>query len=485
MQENDTARSYALRILKEVEEGAYANIALNRLLNKISPTEEERSFLTELCYGVLQRLNTLDWILSFYLTSPLEKLTPWIRNILRLGVFQLLYLERVPASAAVDEAVKLAMRFGHKGVAGLVNAVLRKVSQAREEIPWPSRSADPPLYLSLVYSFPLWIVRRWIRQMGLDEAEELCRANSIQPPLSIRSNTLKTTPHKLKALLEEEGVKADFCRFASEGLVLRLSKKLTDLNSFREGLFQVQGEASMLVAPLVNPKAGDRVLDLCSAPGGKTLHMAMLMGNEGEIVAGDLYPHRLRLLQRAMEQQGVKIVRVEKLDGRVISSGKYGLFDRVLLDVPCSGLGVVRRKGELKWRRKEQDIPMLAGLQADLLRNAFKALKPGGVLVYSACSTEPEETREIIFRFLEEEPSAGLALLEPLLPQELQLRGRPHARVHHKILPAIIWILRSRSDGFIPEAAHPLQHHFHHAYLKRGTDLAERLPISWFEPNIF
>ena len=187
--ENDTARSYALKVLKEVEEGAYANIVLNRLLSRLSLAEEERSLFTELSYGVLQRLNTLDWVRSLFLTSPLEKLTPWIRNILRLGVYQLLYLERVPESAAVDESVKLAYQFGHKGVAGLVNAVLRKVSRARDEIPWPSKIDNPSLYLSLVYSFPLWLIRRWSVKWVLEARAFI--ANNRVPPLSIRTNTLK------------------------------------------------------------------------------------------------------------------------------------------------------------------------------------------------------------------------------------------------------------------------------------------------------
>lgn len=439
--ENDTARSYALKVLKEVEEGAYANIVLNRLLSSLSLAEEERSLLTELSYGVLQRLNTLDWVLSLFLTSPLEKLTPWIRNILRLGVYQILYLERVPESAAVDESVKLAYQFGHKGVAGLVNAVLRKVSRTRNEIPWPSKIDNPSLYLSLVYSFPLWLIRRWLGQMGFDEAEKLCIANNRVPPLSIRTNTLKTTPKKLKELLEAEGIKVEFCRYAPEGLVVKLTKKLTELKSFQDGLFQVQGEASMLVAPLVKPEPGDCVFDLCSAPGGKTLHMAMLMRNKGTIVAADLYPHRLKLLQKTMERQDIKIVRTEKLDGRTISSDKYGFFDRVLLDVPCSGLGVVRRKGELKWRRREKDLLSLAKLQSELLRSAFQALKPGGVLVYSACSTEPEETRDVILGFLKNEPSAIPALLAPLLPEELQSEEKEAGM-------AYLWPHKHGLDGF-------------------------------------
>lgn len=440
-QENATARAYALKILKEVEEGAYTNIALNRLLAGLALPREERSFLTELSYGVLQRLNTLDWVLSLFLSSPLETLTVWIRNILRLGAYQLLYLERVPPVAVVDESVKLAYRFGHKGVAGLVNAVLRKVSRARDEIPWPSRGKDPLLYLSLVYSYPLWIVQRWTRQMGFDETEKLCSANNQVPPLTVRTNILKTTRNKLSELLKEQGAGTEFCRYAPEGLSLELTGKLVDLPSFKEGLFQVQGEASMLVAPLVNPKPGEYILDLCSAPGGKALHMAMLMDNKGTIVAADLYPHRLKLLQGMMERQGIGIVRPEKLDGRTLSSERCNCFDRVLLDVPCSGLGVIRRKGELKWRRKEQDIFSLAELQAKLLRNAFSALKPGGVLVYSACSTEPEETKDVIQNFLKQEPMAATALLAPLLPRELRAQEKEDGM-------AFFWPHEHGLDGF-------------------------------------
>jgi len=437
---NDSARGYALKILVEVEEGAYVNIALNRLLTGLSMAEEERTFLTKLSYGVLQRLNTLDWAIALHLTSSLEKLTPWIRNILRLGAYQLLYMERIPESAVVDESVKLAYRFGHKGVAGLVNAVLREISRAKEELPWPVRDGDPLNYLSLFYSYPLWILKRWADRIGLEETEKLCIAQNQVPPLTVRTNTLKTTREKLRELLLEEGVKVEYCQYAPDGLKLTLAKKLIDLQSFKEGLFQIQGEASMLVAPLLNPKPGESVLDLCSAPGGKTLHMANLMENKGEIIAADLYPHRLRLLQGMIERQDIRIVHTEKMDGRSLPAERQNYFQRVLLDVPCSGLGVIQRKGELKWRRKEQDIPSLASLQAELLRSAFNALKPGGALVYSACTTEPEETRDIILDFYRDEPRAEPALLAPLLPPELILQEEEGM--------AYLWPHEHGLDGF-------------------------------------
>jgi 16S rRNA (cytosine967-C5)-methyltransferase len=435
------AREAALEILKEIEEkGVYLNLVLNRLLSRQSFPGAERTLLTELSYGVIQRLNTLDWVITLYLTHPLEKLTPWVRNILRLGAYQLLYLERVPDSAAVDESVKLAHRYGHKGVAGLVNAVLRKISASKETLPWPERDKDPGLYLSLRYSYPLWMVQRWLKNMGFAETEAFCAAGNLAPPLTVRVNTLRLSKNELKRTLAREGVEATDCRYAVDGLELKLSGRLTDLDGFREGLFQVQGEASMLAAPLLNPQPGETVLDLCSAPGGKTAHMAALMQNQGEIVATDLYPHRLKLVQETAKKYRINIIYPEKLDGRSLPPDKKGAFQRVLLDVPCSGHGVIRRKGDLKWRRKPEDIASLSMLQLQLLKEAFKALNPGGVLLYSACTIEPEETTNVIETFLAQEPSAQPAMLSPLLPAELrseEIQGR-----------IFLWPHKHNLDGF-------------------------------------
>jgi 16S rRNA (cytosine967-C5)-methyltransferase len=395
------ARDAALEVLKEVEEKeAYLNLVLNRVLSRQSLSGTERALLTELSYGVIQRLNTLDWVITLYLTHPLEKLTPWVRNILRLGTYQLLFLDRVPDSAAVDESVKLAYRYGHKGVAGLVNAVLRKISVTKESLPWPSREKNPELYLSLRYSYPLWMIRRWLKNMGIDETEAFCSDGNLAPPLTVRTNTLRLSRGELKKKLDLEGVKAEDCRYAPEGLQLKLSDRLVDLTSFREGFFQVQGEASMLVAPLLNPQPGESVLDLCSAPGGKTVHLAMLMQNQGNIIAADLYPHRLKLVQDAARRQGIKIINLEKIDGRSLPADKKEVFQRVLLDVPCSGHGVIRRKGDLKWRRQPEDIASLSQLQLQLLKEAFKALSPGGGSCYIApVLLNPRKPRRLLTNF--------------------------------------------------------------------------------------
>jgi 16S rRNA (cytosine967-C5)-methyltransferase len=437
-----SSREAALRILKEVEgEGAYVNLVLNRVISGLSLSDPERSLLTELCYGVYQRLNTLDWVLSLYLKQPLQKLTPWIRNILRMGAYQILYLDRIPEAAVVDESVKLAHRYGHKGVAGLVNAVLRKVSRPGEGLPWPSLQEEAVQYLSLYYSYPPWMVERWLDNLGLEETEAFCAAGNLVPPLTVRTNTLRLTRESLKKILLEEGVEASECLYAPEGLELKLSGKLTKLQSFREGFFQVQGESSMLVAPLLNPQPGEAVLDYCSAPGGKTLHLSILMSNKGTVVATDLYPHRLKLVERAARRQGADIVVTERLDGRRLPPEKHSFFDRVLLDAPCSGLGVLRRKPDLKWSRKPEDITALTELQLQLLEGAFAALRPGGVLLYSACTIEPEETTAVISRFLQMEPSARRVLLAPFLPADLRSAEEEEGEL-------FLWPQRHGLDGF-------------------------------------
>ncbi|NMB34951.1 MAG: 16S rRNA (cytosine(967)-C(5))-methyltransferase RsmB [Firmicutes bacterium] len=436
------AREAALLILKEVEEkGAYLNLVLNRVLAQRSFTPAERALLTELAHGVIQRLQTLDWVISLYSTRPLKKFTPWIRNILRIGTYQLLYLERIPEAAAVDEAVKLGHRYGHKGVAGLVNAVLRKIGREKNKLPWPSREQDPARYLSLFYAYPLWMARRWIENLGLEAAEAHCSAGNQRPPLTIRTNTLRLSRDELQKVLEEEGAGTQECRYTSVGLYLNLAGRLAELESFQRGLFQVQGESSMLAATLLNPQPGELVLDLCSAPGGKTTHLAALMKNQGRIIAADLYPHRLKLVQAACARQGVQIVEAENIDGRSLPPQWQGLFRRVLLDVPCSGLGVIRRKGDLKWRRRPEDIASLSQLQQQLLRSAFQALSSGGVLLYSACTTEPEETTEIIDGFLAEEPLARPAPLSPFLPPALSVDEKTEGQI-------FLWPTKHDLDGF-------------------------------------
>lgn len=388
------AREAALRALVRVErDRSYLNLALPPLLRLLPP--RERALASRIAAGTVQRLNTLDWALGLHLRQPLHKLTPWIRNLLRSGAYQVIFLDRVPAAAAVDESVRLARRFGHRGVAGLVNAALRSLAGSASDLPWPDRQGDPVLYLSLKHSHPAWLVRRWLERYGEAETEALCAANNNPSPVSLRPNRLKVDRRGLLERLGAAGVAADASPSVLEAVRLTGQKDPAALAGFREGFFTIQGESAMLVAPALDPRPGETVLDLCSAPGGKTTHLAELMGDEGLVLAVDLNPGRLRLVEQSARRLGLDSITVAAGDGRSPGSLNLPAPDRILVDAPCTGLGVVRRLPDLKWRRRPEDVPAMQRLQLELLRAAASFLTPGGVLVYSVCSNETEETAAV------------------------------------------------------------------------------------------
>ena len=393
-----SAREAALQALYRVErDGAFLNLALPPLLGGLPP--RERALARELASGTVRRRNTLDWSLELFLKRPLGELTIWMRNLLRLGAYQLLYLERIPAHAAVDEAVKLARRYGHRGVAGLANAVLRRLAAAGGDLPWPDPARRPVEDLVLRCSHPPWLVERWVRRFGLEEARSLCEANNIPPPLALRPNRLRTEPAALKERLAAEGVPSDFSPRLPGALLAKPEGALSSLASFREGLFTVQGESSILVAPLLQPQPGERIVDLCSAPGGKSTHLAELMDDRGLITAVDLHAHRLGLVEQAARRLGLTAIKTLLADGTRIGTAGLQPPHRILVDAPCSGLGVIRRLPELKWRRHPADLERLPRLQLALLGAAAALLRPGGLLLYSVCTFEPEETAAVAEAF--------------------------------------------------------------------------------------
>ena len=407
-----------MQALMRVErDGAYLNLALPPLLSGLSP--QERGLASRIATGTVQHLNTIDWALNLYLTSPLHKLTPAMRNLLRLSAYQLLYLDRVPAHAVVDEAVRLARRYGHRGVAGLANAVLRRLSAQKEDLPWPDPSASAAEYLSLRYSHPYWMVKRWIERYGVTETESLCRANNEAVLVSLRPNTLRTTAGQLHERLSAEGVEATFSPRVPGMLLVNPHRSLAELDSFKEGLFTIQGESSALVAPFLDPGPGQMVLDLCSAPGGKTTHLAELMLDSGVIHAADIHAHRLQLVQRAARRLGLSSIRTLAIDGRKIGEAGLPLQQCILVDAPCTGLGVIRRLPELKWRRREEELPQMQKLQQELLEAAAAMLAPGGKLLYSVCTNEPEETAVVARSFSARHPELKLQAGPDRLPGTL------------------------------------------------------------------
>ena len=410
------AREIALEILYNVEtKESYSNLELNFILEKYNPPREERGLATELVYGVLRRRNTLDWIIQQFAERSMDKMTPWIKNILRLSIYQLLFLERIPVSAVCNEGVELAKKKGHLGVSKFVNGVLRNIARSLNNLPWPEEK-DLAKYISVKYSHPYWMVERWLERLGKEETIKLCEANNQNPPLTVRVNTLKTSTKELIDSLTAEGVKSESSNLVPEAVRIQGASSLKRLATYQAGLFQVQDESSMLVGYALNPQPGETVLDVCSAPGGKTTHLAQLMKNKGKIIANDFYNHKVKLVEESAKRLGITIIDSKVSDARNIKDLFQDKMDRVLVDAPCSGLGVLRRKPDARWRKNPQDIAELTDIQLAILQNASQCVKPGGVLIYSTCSIEPEENMEIIKKFLEKNKEFELRNLTDFLP---------------------------------------------------------------------
>lgn len=420
-----TGREAALRALSRVEtEHAFAGEALERELAAGRLDKRERALATELTFGTLRALGRVDHALAAFLKRPLADLTPWIRNVLRLGAYQLLCLDRIPTSAAVDESVKLARRYGHAGTAGLVNAVLRNlVRQGPPPLPDPRAAADfdaRVAALAVVYSHPRWLVAEWLARFGPDETEALLRANNEPAPVAIRANGLKISPAALRQRLAAEGVTVAPLRYLDDGFVISDFDALTALPSYRDGLFIVQDEAAMLVAHIVDPQPGERVIDACAAPGGKTTHLAELMRDEGEIIAADVEPARLRLVAENCARLGVTCVEPVAVDARRLGRLKPGWADRALVDAPCTGLGTLRRRPDARWRKEASAASALAPLQGEILAGVAPCLKPGGTLVYSTCTLGETENQDVVRAFLADHPEYAPEDLAPWVPAGLR-----------------------------------------------------------------
>ena len=385
------AREQALRALIHMEEkGAYANLELKNALQLDDP--REKAFATELVYGVLRYRLNLDYIRDQFSTVKPKKIALPIQQIIRLGIYQLMHLDRVPASAACNESVKLAHRYGNKGAAGFVNGLLRAVSRKKEEIVYPQ---DPTENLMVRYSFPRQIAETWIRDYGTETAQKIMQSLNSPKKISVRPNLLKTTPKELETLWARHGIS-----FEKNGSVYLIQSGQPDkLPGFEEGFFTVQDFGSMKIVQLLNPKPGDRVLDACAAPGGKSCYMAQLMENRGEIIACDLYPHRVDLIKRTAVRLGARIVTPVVQDATVLNQDFFGQFDKILVDAPCSGLGVIAGKPDIKWR--ELNFDSLEILQYNILDTAVEYLAAGGELVYSTCTVHVQENENVVQKLLQ------------------------------------------------------------------------------------
>jgi 16S rRNA (cytosine967-C5)-methyltransferase len=417
------ARRRAWEVLWRTQrQGAYPDLLLTSLLAADPSMEKsDRALAHELVMGTLRWQLTLDRVLSKVSQRPLSRIPAKLLVALRLGAYQLLFLERIPPSAAVNETVELVRSIGLEHATGFANAVLRAIAQRGRSLMEVESTASLAERISVETSHPLWMVEMWLEQWGERETRELCQANNEVAPLTLRTNTLKITREGLLEALREEGVEATPTPFSPEGVeITGLKVPLSTLKSFRMGLFQVQDEASQLISHWMEIAPGQRVLDACAAPGGKTTHMAQLLQNRGELVAVDVHQERLNLVSRECKRLGISCVKIEKgdlLDPQSLGEEK---FDRILLDAPCSGLGVLRRNPDMKWRRSPKDIQRMASIQKRMLENLAPHLRPQGILLYSVCTHTREETEGVLEAILEE---GQLALLKTPGGLPLPARG--------------------------------------------------------------
>lgn len=411
-----SARARALAVLlTQQKSGDPLDEIFNRVGDRQAMDGRDRAFAMELVYGVLRRQETLDWRLEPALKKPLLRHPLMVQTLLRMGMYQLAYMDRVPASAAVNESVNLAKankaQLG-RDWSGLVNAVLRTVTRLPER-PYPDLQSDPALALSIRYAVPEWLCARWIEQMGLVKAEAACLTVSTVPTLTLRVNRQRVTRDALLEQLKQAGIAARPTAISPVGVILEEGQAVTTIPGYQDGLFYVEDEAAQLIPLVLDPQPDERILDVCAAPGGKTTHLADLMLNSGQIVAMDRHAARLQVLKENCHRLGVTMITPVAGDARELGTtvscpggasplASTELFDRVLVDAPCSGIGVLRRHPDAKGKKDTGMFARHQTLQREILERASTVLRPGGVLVYSTCSTEPEETEAVIARFCQD-----------------------------------------------------------------------------------
>ncbi|WP_042471800.1 16S rRNA (cytosine(967)-C(5))-methyltransferase RsmB [Bacillus ndiopicus] len=436
---NGNVRDAALSILLAVDKNqAYSNLLLHQTIEKYKIEAKDRALLTEITYGTLQHKLTLDYYLTPFLRG---KVDAWVQWLLRLSLFQIHYLTRIPPHAAVNEAVEIAKKRGHKGIASMVNGVLRSI--LRQGVRSTDDIKDETERLAIATSHPQWLVERYVTTYGMEKTAEMLAYNNLPAKQTVRVNTLKATLAEAITALEQEGMTVQQSSFLPECLTIT-GGQAARTTAFKQGLITIQDESSMLPANVLNPQPGMRVLDMCAAPGGKTTHLAEKMQNEGTILALDLHPHKLELIDENTGRLGIDIVQTAPLDGRKAANTlQKESFDAILVDAPCSGLGVMRRKPDIKYTKSIEDFANLQTIQLAILANAVELLKPNGRLVYSTCTINKEENEGTVQAFLKEHLNMEAVTLENL-PKQLS------SEQHNGMLQ--VFPQHMDSDGFFVAA---------------------------------
>lgn len=412
------ARGLAIKILSRVEQSdSYLDKVLDSELRNSELSARDKALLKELVTGTMRWMGKLDWILTGFYNGEFPKCIIPVKNAMRLALYQILFLDRIPPSAAVYESVEIIKRLKGERSANLVNAVLRRILANIDNIRYPSEEPDPTHNMSVLYSHPQWMVKRWYHRFGAEQTRELLQANNRRPKVAVRVNTLRATSETLAEQLQSADSPLEQSPWNPLFFAMSAYQELDSSPAFKQGLCSIQDTSASLAVLVGSPQPGETVVDLCAAPGGKSCFAAELMQNKGKVVALDLYEAKLRFIQGNAKRLGIEIIEAKADDARTFSPAQE--VDLVLADVPCSGLGTLSKKPDIKWKREQKDLRALRTLQMAILDNAARIVRPGGRVVYSTCTTEPEENTEIIEAFLAAHPNFRLVPAETFIPAEL------------------------------------------------------------------
>ena len=410
-------RGLAVKILNRVERtDAYLERLLDNEMRNSELSGADKALLYEIVHGVVRWMGRLDWILNGFYKGQFSKAIPNLKNGLRVALYQILFLDKIPDYAAVNEAVEFVKKLQGQKPADLTNAILRNIIKSKNAIRYPDSNEDLVGYLSAYYSHPSWMVKRYLSRFGSENTEKLLNANNEKPYLTLKVNLLKVNPEEFKSKLNSVNLKFIPGKYLPEFFKLQNLTNITAWEFYGTGYFNVQDESAGLACRLLDVKPGQRVLDLFAAPGGKTAYIAGLMQGQGEIVAVDRFESRLNILRQNIKRLGIECVKTVEADAMEFKENE---FDRVIADVPCSGTGTLSKKPDIKWKRDLLDIQKLAVMQYNYLRKASELVKKDGILIYSTCSIEPEENFEVVKKFLENNPGFKLLNAAEVLPAEL------------------------------------------------------------------
>lgn len=418
--------------LTEMEKNnSYVQLVLKDALEEVAP--KDRALANEIIYGTVKYRLQLDYIINTYAKTPTKKMKPFIRNLMRMSVYQLCHLDKIPDSAVINEAVKIIHKRKMSNLSGFVNGVLRNIARNKDHIPYPDPHKDPIKYRSIYYSVPEWIVAMWLKDYGLEDTDALLSALNDRAKVCIRHNPLKATKEAFLAHLQEEGVEITQKGFVEEAYYIQTLQQIGHSASYKKGEWTVQDESAMLVAHVLEPKPSECILDMCSAPGGKTTHIATLMGNTGEVIATDVHEHKIEIIQKNSQRMGLSCIKAYLQDGTQKRQDWHEKFDRIVLDAPCSGLGIIKRKPDIRYSKTQEDLKDIIALQKKLIHVAYDYLKPGGTLVYSTCTLNKDENEHMVdymvnYGFIKDDLTKTLPLcLKNLLKDNAYIQILPQA----------------------------------------------------------